>query len=504
VQVYVQGKGIKLTPAKAIGKGGEADVYKIAGGKVVKVYKTKSHPDLTGMPEEQKMAEDRIKEHQQKLPAFPKGLPSRVITPIELAYDKPHGGRVAGYTMKFLKDSEVLKRYSERSFRQAGITNATVMDIFKDIYATVRGVHKSRVVVGDFNDLNTLVKGTEAYMIDADSWQFGKFLTRVFTAKFADPLLCAPDQIMLVKPHTAESDWYAFSVLLMECLLFVGPYGGVYRPKDKSKKIPHDKRPLERITVFNPEVKYPKPAIHYSVLPDELLQYFHAVFEEDNREEFPEDLLHNIRWAQCPTCQIEHARNICPKCKAVSPAAVKEVTLIRGEVTATRVFDTKGLILFATIEKGRLKWIYHENGQYFRETKEKVSSGRLDPHIRFRIANKKTLFGRSSQLITLMANEAPSSLTLDNYRTLPMFDANHLGKYWLKGGRLMRDGKLGEEYIGDVLQGQTLFWVGETFGFGFSQACMVFAPMSKSCLSSFDTRALSSIRLSPISILKTT
>ncbi len=61
--------------------------------------------------------------------------------------------------------------------------------------------------------------------------------------------------------------------MLMQSLLFVGPYGGVYRPTDKKKTVLHDARPLKRITVFDPEVRYPKPARPYNMLPDDLLGY---------------------------------------------------------------------------------------------------------------------------------------------------------------------------------------------------------------------------------------
>ena len=42
-------------------------------------------------------------------------------------------------------------------------------------------------MVGDFNDLNILVTGTDAWLIDADSFQFGTYLSPVFTERFLDP-----------------------------------------------------------------------------------------------------------------------------------------------------------------------------------------------------------------------------------------------------------------------------------------------------------------------------
>ena len=39
-----------------------------------------------------------------------------------------------------------------------------------------------------------------------------------------------------------------------------------------------------------------------------------------------------------------------------------------------------------------------------------------------------------------------------------------------RAGQLLRDSLLGPERIGDVLSGQTQFWVGERFGLGFYRA----------------------------------
>jgi H/ACA ribonucleoprotein complex subunit 3 len=40
----------------------------------------------------------------------------------------------------------------------------------------------------------------------------------------------------------------------------------------------------------------------------------------------------------------------------------------------------------------------------------------------------------------------------------------------VEAGRLLREGRLGPERVGDVLPGQTRFWVGPEFGFGFYRA----------------------------------
>lgn len=472
MDVYVEGKRIRVDPTKSKGKGGEADIFDIGGSKVLKLFKQPNHPDYEGSLPEQEAACERIKEHQEKLRVFPRNLPIQVVSPEELATDSS-GKKILGYVMRFIDQAEVLFRYSELRFRQTGIKNDVITDVFQNIYTAVKGIHKTRVVMGDFNDLNVLVtQDKNIFFIDADSFQFDKFLCRMFTARFVDPLLCDPaaTNLLLVKPHTSNSDWYAFMVMLMQCLLFVDPYGGVYKPKNITKRIPHGVRPLQRITIFHPEVVYPKPATHYKILPDDLLQYFHRVLEKDERGEFPEKLLEGLRWTVCSVCSTEHARNTCPNCLQVAPTTVKEVTVIRGAVTATQIFHTRGVIIFASYQNGELRWLYHENNEIKRENDSVVIPGSPDPQMRFRIYGSSVLMGKNGQLVTLTPGKPIERFTVDSFGMLPVFDVNENSRFWTQNGELLRDGQLGPEHIGDVLAGQTLFWVGPKFGFGFYRA----------------------------------
>jgi H/ACA ribonucleoprotein complex subunit 3 len=466
--VYLKGKKLNLNPSKSIGKGGEADIFDIGSDQVLKVFKQPNHPDFTGFALEQQVAQIRLDEHQKKLPTFPKYLPRRVISPIDLATNK-FGSRILGYSMRFLKGYEVLLRYADRKYRQVGISNDLVVKTFVDLHTTVKGIHDKNIVIGDFNDLNIMVKGGEAYIIDADSFQFGPFTCKVFTEKFVDPILCNPGNTrpVLVKLHNADSDWYSFVIMLMQSLLFVGPYGGIYKPSDKTKRINHATRPLKRITIFDKEVKYPKPATHFSVLPDDLLQHFHRVFKEDLRGEFPANLLNSIRWTKCSNCGVTYARRSCPGCTQYSPTAVIET--VRGNVTCTRVFQTSGMIVFATMQSDRLRYLYHEHGEFKREGGLPVVKGNVRPTMRFRIQGRSTLVGEKGQVVVLSPGNK-EKFAADSIGSLSLFEANDKRYYWIDDGRLMRSGNLGPKYIGDVLADQTLFWVGSQFGFGFYRA----------------------------------
>ncbi len=466
--VYVNGDRIRLDPSMFLGKGGEADVWNLGGGKVLKVFKTPDHPDVAGDPNAQAAAEARINEHQKKLKAFPKGLPSTVIAPIDLATDRT-GNRVAGYTMSFLKGDELI-RFTQRSFRQ-GMSPGRIRTVFRSLHGTVSGVH-GLAVIGDFNDLNVMIAGDVANLVDADSMQFGGFFCRVFTDRFVDPRHCDPKgtRPMLVRPHDADSDWYAYAVMLFQCLLFVDPYGGIFKPKDAKKNVPQTARPLHRITVFNPEVRYPKPATPYKVLPDELMQRFHLVFEKDERGAFPLALIEAIEWTTCPDCKLEHARKHCPDCVTAPPAAVKQTVMIRGKVTATRIFKTHGVILRAAWQNGKLLWLYHENDRFIRENATEALKGKLAPGVRYRIRGGATLLGKDGRLITLEPGKPNRVQAIDMMNRLPVFDANEKHAFWTTSGRLERENDIAPEHVGDVLSGNTLVWSGPAFGFGFYRA----------------------------------
>ena len=470
-EFIIGNKTITLRPTDIIGSGAEADIYR-KGGAAYKLFKPPTHRDFALQPAEQAMAKRRIDEHQHKLPAFPRGLPSRVIVPEELVRDPT--GRIVGYRMHLVENGEILFLFSDRDFRDRGVPDDRVRDIFLDLHRTIEGVHQHQVVLGDFNDLNVLVKGTEAYVIDADSVQFAPFEARMFTQTFVDPLLCEQHPtgpgLILARPYSSGADWYSYLVMLMRSLLYVGPYGGGYRPKDPQKRLPHDLRPLKRITVFDSEVIYPKPSRHFKILPDDLLEHFERVFRSDLRGTPPASLIENLRFTTCNACGTVHARHACPHCFGITPIALKEV--YTGDVRAVKVFETSGSIVFATLQRGTLHYLYHENDAFWREDARRVVGGPLEPRICFCTSADKTIFGRGGQCLVFSAT-ASESISVDSYGLLPLIDANGQHIFFARSGGLERIGSLGVQYlerIGDVLENQTLFWVGDELGFGFYRA----------------------------------
>ncbi|MFT3771870.1 MAG: hypothetical protein QM820_41205 [Minicystis sp.] len=484
MDVYVNSRRVRVNPSASIGKGGEADIFNLGSGTVLKLFKTPDHPDYAGLPAEQQAAAERLSTHQRKLRELPRDLPEGVVGPVDLATDRS-GHRIAGYTMPYVQGAEVLLRYAEPSLRRSGLSAMDAVSALRDLHRAVAALHARGIVIGDFNDLNVLVKDGRAFLIDADSFQFGSFLCRVYSERFLDPRLCDPGltRPVPIAPYDAASDWYAFAVMVMASLVCVGPHGGIHRPKDPAQRVPQAARPLRRVTVFHPEVQYPRPAIPLHVLPDELLGTLEAIFVHDRRGVFPQSLLADLRWTRCAACGAEHARAVCPGCVVTAKAAVKEITVARGHVTATRVFATDGTIVLAAWQDGALRWLVHEGERYVREDGTEVLRGPLDPSLVFAIHGHATLVGRGPEAVVLAPGRAPERFAADVFVNRPVFAANARRRYWVHGGRLHRNGSAttgnnvaariereSATRIGDVLAGQTRFWIGDRFGLGFYRA----------------------------------
>jgi len=468
MEVYLNQKRIKLNPKAAIGKGGEADIYDIGNGKVLKLFKPDDHPDYQMLPKEQQAAKARLALHQQKLRVFPQNLPPRVVKPETLAMDK-QGVNILGYTMPFLQNTVPLLKYSDRTYRHTnGISPQFVTALFRDLHDSVTKIHQANVTIGDFNDLNLLISQNQVHLIDADSFQFDQFPCQVFTVRFVDPMLCDhwANQPILTSSHNPDSDWYAFTVMLMQSLLYVDPYGGVYKPKSQSAMIPHSARPLQRITIFHPEVRYPKPAIPYQILSDDLLQHFHNCFEKDSRGIFPQSLLESMRWTKCQQCGIEHLKATCPICTPliqILPLPLEKESSSKA-CKVIHIFQTEGVILKVALQNNLLYYLYHDRHEFKREDNTILLSGELDANIQFTLFGKSTIVTKQSHAIALTQGQPPQAIAAALIR------ANSFSRYWIDQGQLLRDGKLGNEYIGDILEGQTQFWIGEKFGFGFYRA----------------------------------
>jgi hypothetical protein len=317
--VWIDGTRVALAPAALVGQGGEAEIYDLGDGRVVKWWKPLDHPDYAGLPDAQAAAAQRLAERPAKLRALPGNLPPAVVAPCGLALASKRSTQVVGYVMPKVA-GEALCSYGEPRWRRDHpVPGGDVVAVLLALYDAIAALHRAGVVIGDCNDLNVLVDGRRVHLIDVDSYQFAGFTCPMYSERFVDPRLC-DDRGTPVRPHDADSDWFAFAAMALRSLLGVGPWGGVAAACSASA------RARRRLSVLGDGIVYPRAARPVVILPDELVSAFRAIFERDTRGAFPRTQLERLNLRACPACGEEHGRVRCPACQTalqLPPAIVR-------------------------------------------------------------------------------------------------------------------------------------------------------------------------------------
>lgn len=469
-ELFINGKKLDYDSNRVLGKGGEGEVFDLGDGRALKLLKSPAHPDYAGNDAQQvrdrEGAKLRLQLMQRKLPAYPNLNTDRVIAPREVVSDSK--GNIVGFTMPVISGAQVLRQLTKAGYRaQTGIDNNAIVKLFTDLHRTVSGLHAQKVQIGDFNYLGVLVKQLTPYLIDADSFQFGDFHCRSFTPRFVDPLVCTKDSLVLTGNHSENTDWYAFALMLFECLTYVAPYGGVLTG-EKAKKVKADDRPLHRISVFSADVRYPDKGLPLTHLSDEVLQFYRELLLKDKRGPFPIKLLQSMTWTNCTSCGAAHCRPKCPVCTTTSPVLQPAILEERhGKVTVVRHMLTAGVILDAVFEGGKLLVLFHEDGTFYREGRQQVMNGALQAGLISRISGNSTIFATGNTLISMEPGQSPTKLQVDSYRgQYPVIAGNGTNCFYVSGGRMQRHDSNAPKYLGATLSGQTMIWTGPKFGFG--------------------------------------
>ncbi len=375
-------------------EGGEARVYKLANDTAVKIYRGPNDSEYDFDPDGLRAARIRLMAAQSKLLIFPSDLPPGIIAPRELVRE-PGSGLIIGYTMPLIKGARPLMEFKSRDVRATGVTDQQVLRIFRHLRATVKAAHQRGIVLGDFNANNVLVRGEEAHVIDADSMQFAHFRSKVFMQEYVDPNRCAATDkkdLELIHLHNEASDWYAWWTMLFQSLCFIHPYGGVHKPADKTKAIPPGLRglPQHRLSVYHPEVNYPKQARPLDELPEILERYFKMVFVEGLRPEPPESLFASLGYRHDGSFDKT----------AIVQAPVPTATRSSKTVQAHNLRTTQGTLLAASLIDGTP----HVADYYRRALRRNESDGLPLPQtegVRFWIGGPQMGFGvKNGSVIT--------------------------------------------------------------------------------------------------------
>lgn len=350
MKVIIGNKKVDLSQFDVIGSGGE--------GLVVKAR-------LEGQGEEAlKVYHNPTRERSNKLSAFFSqrwDLPTnKIALPQQPIYNLSKD-LIVGITMPYLGSGfEDVALFSNRKKRVTyGITNKLIADVFLDGHESLDKIHDQGLVVGDFNDLNVLFRNRQMLWIDVDAWQFGKFACPVATLDFLDPELYGID--LSKRPVFKENnDWYSFAVMLFRSLLLTHPYGGVH-----SRYKTLQMRTVNKITVLDKDVKFPKIALSPDILSDDLASIFLDIFSKGERKPFPKKILqeYSESLTECSSCHTFYPMNRkgCPVCNKRTLVIISKPVVENKDIRVTRMFTTQGNIVYTKVQKNTIYVISHNN-----------------------------------------------------------------------------------------------------------------------------------------------
>lgn len=403
-----------LADGDVLGAGGEGTVYRAPGGRAIKIF--------AAPPSAEKI---------RKIDAFPEALARLAVGP-EGWVESPARRRI-GYVMRRVDGAVDLGRLGTRRFREGVVSAAAVCGLFSRLHARLTAIHAEGVVVGDLNAGNVLITGlpggatAEPHLIDAESMQYAGFPCEVSHERTCDPRLYGRD-FTAAPAFGADSDWYAFAVLLFSALLYVHPYGGAHPSLATLVR-----RAQARVSILSPEVTLPKTAEPPAVLPDALREVFVRVFDEGERGTFPAAAL-SARFTRC-SCGLEHGRARCPRCTArvVAPAVVA-----RGAVRCTlHVSAGGGRFALVTLDGGRLAYVVDEGGDLRREDGARVPI-RLGPGARVFVSGPDTWVARGDEVTRARGGRVMERFSVDVGLGEPLFAATSAGALFVRDGVLTR------------------------------------------------------------------
>lgn len=450
MDVFLDGQKVKLKDADLLGEGGEARVFRHRD-LAVKIFHAIDPKDATGLIVRAAKVE--------KLRRFPK-VPETVLGPLQLALDAR--GDVLGFAMKALEDVEDAGRLSNRKFREQFADHTAVLELFRRLGETLGALHGAKVIVGDLNDGNVLVRPAtrEVFLIDADSMQFGGIPCAVGHERFLDPRLYGVD--LSTAPRFDEgSDWYAFGVMLFSSLLFVHPFGGTH-PKLATML----RRAEARHSVMKHDVLLPRAAASWKTLSDEALHWFSATFDGDQRLPPPSAVLEQ-RFSTC-ACGVVHSRTVCPSCHVLGPLATRPAVRVKGRCTAKVIFETKGRVLAAAMQGG-VKYLFEEAGIVRREDGAVVLERPLLAQERVGLAGASTWLASARGGLERIVNGKTTERAQTGVRVSePMFACSAAAAFRTEHEWLIEQGT--GMRVGQILEGQTWLFTGERLGLGFYRA----------------------------------
>jgi hypothetical protein len=260
MEVYVNGKEVRLSQKDFVAKGGQGSIYK-RGNTAFKIFE-----DIRQVIPLAKIKELAILEDPC------------IIKPIYPIFNnKKHH---IGYTMLWLgNNTHPLCKFFTNKFRDTqGITNDSTVELVENIKKKTHYVHQKGCLIVDGNELNYLVDHdlTTPYFIDVDPWKTRSFPPMAIMPSIRD---------WTTNEFNEMTDWFSFAIVSFQLFIGIHPFKG----KHKSfRKNDFRNRVLKRVSVFNSEVSLPHSVRDFNLIPTSYKDWYFSIFEHGNRTPPPD------------------------------------------------------------------------------------------------------------------------------------------------------------------------------------------------------------------------
>ena len=280
---WIDGARHDLVPTALVGEGGEAEIYDLGDGRVVKWWKPAGSIPTTPV----RYGRDRGGDAPARRGA---GQVARVARRVAGGGRRAERVRARGQAFdrrRRLRDVARRRRVAVQG-RRAALAPRSRRSIWPmpsrcivALHDAVAALHRAGVVIGDCNDLNVLVDGRAVHLIDLDSYQLAGFPCAMFSERFVDPAPArthGPARSCRRARTTSTARLVSRSAAMaLRTLLGVGPWGGVHAPAVVADRCPPSLRALRRLSVLGADITYPRAAHAIATLPDELVEEFRAI-----------------------------------------------------------------------------------------------------------------------------------------------------------------------------------------------------------------------------------
>lgn len=255
MEIYVNGKTVKLTQKDFVAKGGEGKVFK-RGNIAYKVY-----DDLSKMIAPAKLKELEECDHPC------------ILRPKTLIMNSKKQN--IGFTMDWLGDNlhPLCKLFTTPFRERNSIENDHIVYLVEHIKELISFVHSKKCLIVDGNELNYLVKEdfVTPFMIDVNSWQTPSYPATAIMPSIRD---------WTTETFTTLTDWFSFAVISFQLFVGIHPYKGKHKSYRKNDFV---NRVRDRVSVFNSQVSLPPSTRDFNLIPGAYKDWFYKVFENGDR-----------------------------------------------------------------------------------------------------------------------------------------------------------------------------------------------------------------------------